>query len=1133
MIHSKEYNNLIFQFSFKTIILLVSNIIIAVLLIDSNYNKLLFVLSYLIISISIFLFLIKRDILEYDAIITGELTLNAEYKSILTNTNLPLIITDGNDILFYNSAALNLFRCTSKEMETYSILDLIDENYKQSFSDFLIFSKEDQKISFKLANNINSLLDRFASFSIKRSTFKGKDCSMIVIYETEQFHSEEMTIENLNILYKQAINNLSDSIIIFDSNEKVIFINDYAKINSHIGSKTDFSTMIEDDINRNILNTGFRIALEGTEFVDEGTYREDDKEKWIHISFVPIKLPDGNAFVEYVIKDVSSYKNEVVYLSEQLNNSTQFVDKTNSIITLWDENGNFIRGNNKFYDISKIDLKTLQEENLNLFKNNYFNELSTQTIIFNNDNLEKRQVFTKNSIRAGIKNYYDLVANGKDFEVVICCSFNPSDRINKKYNWYQNKNYPTFTEDGKLTAFVLEFVDVSDYYSLLDKYDISKKYLDTIANNFNAGILFIVDKNSNVVFVGGDKKIRQNIGFAGLSTHSSSKISNMLNFEEFVENFSAAFEGNYTRTSTNILDTLYEIQFIPIRDEYDIVNFCMGIGFDSSERDKYEKQLILQKNYHETIFNESAIMSLIFDTEGNIINGNTKAFEYVNSSLERMTKVNMYNSDAILNQEIVHKSFEQALEGIRPPQFELNIAPIRNDNLHIKSNSTLLCNCYPIMDANKQVHTVIINFIDVTETRTLINELQKTQAISNIVTSNFPDGILIIFDSNLNFLLFDGKNDIELLNMQKLNLIGANLKNIDTEITNNIRPYIIETVTSRKKMNFDISFELDDDEIYYNTTILPVLNKNDEIEYIYVCLVNITTTKQLEEIILEFNTKLEADVATRTKQLQETTVKLEEHVSELQFTQDTLIATQNKLTKALEKEKELNAMKTYFISTISHEFRTPLTVIQTYAYLLDTYYDTKDRKQFDKGIQKIISTVDIMTNLLDSILFFDEIKNHKLLLTMVEIYQFIFAVKEETIMRYNAKQKIILNTNINKELIILTDEKLLSLIISNLLSNAIKYSPNNNNTEIIMEFEDRKDDFIITVQDFGSGIPDDVIEHLFDTFIRSQSVTNISGIGLGLPTVQNCVDVLKGEIKFETEKNVGTKFIVRLPKLKA
>jgi signal transduction histidine kinase len=197
--------------------------------------------------------------------------------------------------------------------------------------------------------------------------------------------------------------------------------------------------------------------------------------------------------------------------------------------------------------------------------------------------------------------------------------------------------------------------------------------------------------------------------------------------------------------------------------------------------------------------------------------------------------------------------------------------------------------------------------------------------------------------------------------------------------------------------------------------------------------------------------------------------------------------------------------------------------------LLDTYYEIQNKEQFNHNIQKIISTIDIITKLLDNILFLDEIKVHTLSLTMVEIYQFIHIVKEETIIRYNAKQKIIVNTNASKELMISTDEKLFNLIISNLLSNAIKYSPDD--TEIIVEFEDRKDDFIIMVQDFGHGIPDDVVEHLFDTFIRSQSVTNISGSGIGLSITQNCVDILKGEIKFETKKNVGTKFTVRLPKL--
>ena len=1151
MINTNEYNNLIFQISFKTIILLVVNIVVVIFLIDNNFLKLLFILMSLIISTGIFLLSLKKDIQKYNELINEEIIGYAEYKSILTATTLALLITDKNNILFFNNSACNLFRRTSKELETCSIFDLIHERYKQQFVDFMDSAKDHETISLKLSKNNDALLSRYATFTIRRSIFKGKERYILLAYEIAQLYDDDITSKDLNVLYKQALNNLPIAVTIFDKNGKLIFLNEKAQANPRISSKMDFSTIIEDDVNRNILNSGFHIALDGVQFVDESLrYRSDDGDKWMRVLFSPIKLPNGNIYVEYAIRDISKYINEIIELRNQLNYSSQFSNGTENILIFWDLNGNFIEANHKFYEVTQTDSQTLQSENLNLFRNNYLGELSTRTIIFNNDNLEKKKVFAKHFVRPGLRNYYELAANGNEFEVVIQCCFDPANRVNQKYEWYNNRNYPITNEDGRFSAFVSEFSNVTDYYSLLDKYDISKKYLDAIANNFYAGILFIIDKNNHIVFIGGDKKIRQNVGFAGLaaSSRSSFNISQVLDLNQFEDNFFAAFEGNYTRISTQILDTTYEFQFVPIRDEHDIVTYCMGIAFDIGERDKYEKQLIFQKNFHEKIFYESAIPSIILDTTGKIVNGNREFYHLTNTSLEQITQTNIYDANSMFNQEIIHKGFEQAVLGHSPPQFEINISAknntsnvnnTRNDNArnigtsdNSKSNLILICTCYPIADANQQVHSVIINLIDVTEMRILIKEIQKTQAISNIVTSNFPDGILIILDSKLNFLLFDGKDDIRLLNMHQMNVIGKNLKQMDTEIVNIIRPYVVETITSKRKMDFDFSFELhfenEQKKLYYNANIIPVLDPEKSIEYIYVCLVNITNMKQLEETVLGFNSKLEEDVAVRTAQLQETTQKLEAHVTELQLTQNKLVDTQDELAKTLEKEKELSTMKSHFISLMSHEFRTPLTVIQTCAYLLDTYYEIQNREQFEKNIQKIISAIDVMTKLLDNILFLDEVKVHTLALVRTEVNQFINSIKDETVLRFDARQKITIKSN-KKEVIILTDEKLLKLIVSNLLSNAIKYSPDD--SDIIIEFEDMENEYCITVQDFGPGLSDDILGHLFDTFIRSQTVTNVSGSGLGLSITQNCVDMLRGTIRFETEKNVGTKFIVKLPKL--
>jgi len=237
---------------------------------------------------------------------------------------------------------------------------------------------------------------------------------------------------------------------------------------------------------------------------------------------------------------------------------------------------------------------------------------------------------------------------------------------------------------------------------------------------------------------------------------------------------------------------------------------------------------------------------------------------------------------------------------------------------------------------------------------------------------------------------------------------------------------------------------------------------------------------------------------------------------------------QNDLKKALLQEKELNRLKSRFISIVSHEFRTPLTSISSSAQLLECYFDRLTEEKKRVHLHKIQTQVQEMTALLDDVLFIGRSEAGRLafnpeLLNIVDFFQeiveeFQSTCDEEHILNFISKTEREEGR---------FDKKLLRHILSNLLSNAIKYSPSGSVIEIGLE--SRPKETIFTVRDHGIGIPEEDQERLFSSFHRAGNVGTIQGAGLGLSIIKKCVDLHQGEIEFESEEGLGAIFTVTIP----
>ncbi len=234
--------------------------------------------------------------------------------------------------------------------------------------------------------------------------------------------------------------------------------------------------------------------------------------------------------------------------------------------------------------------------------------------------------------------------------------------------------------------------------------------------------------------------------------------------------------------------------------------------------------------------------------------------------------------------------------------------------------------------------------------------------------------------------------------------------------------------------------------------------------------------------------------------------------------------------EALQKEKELNEMKTSFISMASHEFRTPLTTILSSADLLKKYYKKWEEKKNIAHFQKIQDSVQYITSMLDEVLTISRSDKGKIDFnpSVVDLNDFGIKIIEQIKSQATPHHNLIYNYNFPYQNVIV-DSKLLDHILNNLLTNAIKYSPEGG--DVILTVDDDNEFIKFTIKDNGIGIPEEDKNKLFEPFFRGENSGDIKGTGLGLNIVKRYVDIHHGELSLESKLGEGSKFFVKIKKV--
>jgi len=276
--------------------------------------------------------------------------------------------------------------------------------------------------------------------------------------------------------------------------------------------------------------------------------------------------------------------------------------------------------------------------------------------------------------------------------------------------------------------------------------------------------------------------------------------------------------------------------------------------------------------------------------------------------------------------------------------------------------------------------------------------------------------------------------------------------------------------------------------------------------------------KSLREI-QDLNSQLEQRVTERTHELGEAIVQLEK-------TNRSLFEAQQEIRKALQKEKELNELKSRFVTIASHEFRTPLSTVLSSASLIGKYKTTEDDDKRQKHVNRIKSAVSNLTAILNDFLSLSRIEEGKIynVPTSFELEHFTHDIVDEMQGYIKVGQQINYHHQGQPDLVML-DKQLLKNIIINLLSNASKYSGEGKN--IYLSTQISPESVLVRVQDEGIGIPAADQPHLFTPFFRAQNAANYEGTGLGLNIVKRYVDIMNGTLHYQSELNTGTTFTVQ------
>ena len=302
---------------------------------------------------------------------------------------------------------------------------------------------------------------------------------------------------------------------------------------------------------------------------------------------------------------------------------------------------------------------------------------------------------------------------------------------------------------------------------------------------------------------------------------------------------------------------------------------------------------------------------------------------------------------------------------------------------------------------------------------------------------------------------------------------------------------------------------------------------HDGERFVIAFIVDITRRKEIEKNIVIQQQQLER-VTNEMRQLNaELEAKVEERTIILKEALQRLEQSQEELNEALDKERQLNEIKSRFVSMASHEFRTPLSTVLSSASLLSKYTTTEEQEKRNRHISKIKGSVKHLNDLLEDFLSLGKLDEGKVgtVFNEFNLPELFADIIDEMRGLVKSGQQIVYSHEGTE--LIKSDKKLFRNIMINLISNAIKFSEEDSQISVTSMINGEVAKF--TVTDRGIGISMEDREHLFSSFFRGRNAINIQGTGLGLHIVKRYLDLLGGNIYLDSQIGKGTTVTFTIP----
>jgi PAS domain S-box-containing protein len=518
-----------------------------------------------------------------------------------------------------------------------------------------------------------------------------------------------------------------------------------------------------------------------------------------------------------------------------------------------------------------------------------------------------------------------------------------------------------------------------------------------------------------------------------------------------------------------------------------------------------------QRNYNLLLDSVKDHAIMIVDRDGYIINWSRGA-EQVNGYTEKEIigkHLSVFYTDEDVRKGAAQKHLEQAHDSGR---VEYDSFRVRKDGSSYWAHTVLTAlknDAGEVIGYGKVIHDLSHQIATEEQikdlNKELENRLQQTQSEVSDYKHALDESAIVAITDQKGIIKHVNNNFCKISKYSKEELLGQDHRIINSGYHSKefIRNLWV-TIANGKIWRGELRNKAKDGTIYWvDTTIVPFLNDEGK-PYQYLAIrSDITQRKLAEEQLLRANEDLENKVKERTLEL----------------------------THALEKEKELNEMKSRFVSIASHEFRTPLSAILSSTSLIDHYVTPDQEEKRRKHIDRIKSSVKNLTSILDDFLSLEKLEQGK-----VEAHNSEFNLKDFIQDAIDEIDGMLKRKNQHVEFIyqgeeeVYQDKKILRNVLLNLLSNAVKYSQDGKTVYVTTTVKSGKAN--IAVKDEGIGIPAEAQKKLFDKFFRAKNATNIQGTGLGLNIVKRYVELLDGDIAFVSKENEGTTFTVEFPQKK-